>query len=358
MERSVDLACLAVACGCAYKSTHILRRHRPKREHGFGDGRHSYADMIAMAATWYLPIVGLAASALAQAANLQDSSAMSARLSTVFCLMMAVAANALRPGQQYKVHWEQSGYLAASCAAFLAYRCYHLVQDGMALPATEIITTAGTLLGLLCFPVCCDEAKHGKRRAMGERKRSVAGWLLYDWGLHPVVDSLPVAIDIDDVPRFEHAQTAEGMSEALGKTDASKSLEARIFAVVGKHIVAQWLLITSTVTCDFTSSYALYCLLQHMETTRVVSKDTWMLFAGLPLSYLVHSLCDTRQGWIGESRIHLPLLGLLQSLVFEKMTRLRTAGATVDDKESDNKPPSMNDALHTYRYVLYPHSPV
>lgn len=350
MEHSIEVVCLLVVCGCAYQSIRIGRQHPPKRDRAHYDAAHTDGRAVAMGITWWLPAVGLAISAYQHASSVEYK----AGLSAVLYLAITVTANLLNPWQAGAVHFRIVGYVMASCMAFLGYQWSRWMYYGIPFPVTEVVPAVATILGLLWFPAYGDDDKKSKQRTMKEMDRSIASWLLYDWGLHPVVDRLPPTIALGDVPRIARPQSAEGMVELFQKTDARQPLEWRILSIVKKDMFMQWLLMAGGVGFDFLSSYALYRLLQHMEVTERVSEQTWIYFSWLPLCYVVKSICESREGWIGQSRIHLAVLGLMQSLVFEKMTRLRITRSAASDAKKTDAPVSTNDALHTYRYVNKP----
>ncbi|KAM3549979.1 hypothetical protein ARSEF4850_008581 [Beauveria asiatica] len=96
-------------------------------------------------------------------------------------------------------------------------------------------------------------------------------------------------------------------------------------------------------------SLVIHSLLQRLEKGPDIDASTWIWVALLPASLLCVSACDNWSSWIGHTRIQLPMLGLLQSLAFEKSMRLRWAS---DDTSTEGKhttnAPSVMDVIESH----------
>ena len=103
---------------------------------------------------------------------------------------------------------------------------------------------------------------------------------------------------------------------------------------------------------EFGSRFVVHCLLRRLETSPDTDARTWTWVALLPGSLLGVSACSNWSSWIGHTRIQLPMLGLLQSLAFEKSMRLRSGseGKSTEGKHRTNAP-SVMDAIQSHMYV-------
>ncbi|KAJ3493180.1 hypothetical protein NLG97_g4897 [Lecanicillium saksenae] len=175
------------------------------------------------------------------------------------------------------------------------------------------------LLGFICLlslprhpVVFC-----GKTPVTNESGVSIIDWIFFSWGLHRDCSTLPAALKLEDVPRIPYRQTA------------------------------------SATRKQYDSRLVVHRLLNRLETSPAVDSWTWTWVALLMLSLISVSVCDKWSSWIGEARIQLPMLGLLQSLAFEKSMRLRSGGGGTPTTEKKKASlPSAVDVIMSHSNVI------
>lgn len=115
---------------------------------------------------------------------------------------------------------------------------------------------------------------------------------------------------------------------------SSRRLWAQLIGTFASTLAYQWILIWLKALCGFGGRCAIFRLLQILERGSPTSQGTarqtgstesaasfWAL--GLGISLVMESLVGNRLKWLRETRLAMPMIALLNALVFEKSTRIQ-----------------------------------
>ncbi|TQV92229.1 ABC bile acid transporter [Cordyceps javanica] len=249
--------------------------------------------------------------------------------------------------QRYKM----SIYTAASSLILIASLFYEHLMVPHNLFWPQLVVAAVVLFILLSFPrhavVFC-----GNTAVLNESGVSILDWVFFSWGLHREHTALPATLKLQDLPRIPASQTSSAMRRKYDVCDQTKELWLQLAIIFRKPLLIQWTLVLLEKASEFGSRYVVYNLLRSLEMHSHTVPWIWTWVVLLPLSLLGVSICDNWSGWIGHTRIQLPMLGLLQTLLFEKSMRLRSGvnGGPAGAKQDANCP-SLMDAIESHRYA-------
>lgn len=108
-----------------------------------------------------------------------------------------------------------------------------------------------------------------------------------------------------------------------------------------KQISQQWLLIALRATSEFATRLILFRLLRCLEAPtdnrlhHSFPSRAMLWVAGLAASLLVESFASQWLNWISQMKLSMPVIALLNGLVFEKMTRLPKQGKVPRDEDGE-----------------------
>lgn len=129
----------------------------------------------------------------------------------------------------------------------------------------------------------------------------------------------------------------------------SPRLWMQLLRTFGHQLVQQWILTALKALCGFGSRFAIYQLLRVLDCSKSPTRGTtqgvsvvsvasfWALALGL--SIVMESLVGTRLSWFSETRLAMPVIALLNALVFEKSTRVQISheASRADGSEKQKK---------------------
>ncbi len=167
-------------------------------------------------------------------------------------------------------------------------------------------------------------------------------WLVLSWGLHPEHAKLPATLSFSDLPRVAHDQSARGVRKRFDAGDHTKPLWRQLTKAFICPLTLQWLLEILDAASQFGTRFAMHRLLQHLESASARDTMTWVWVAMVAACQLGETVGDNWGGWVGHSKLQLPLLSLVQSLILEKMMRLKAqdeSSGTDDKKQSAESDP-------------------
>lgn len=208
------------------------------------------------------------------------------------------------------------------------------------------------LLGFLSFPRR-PVVFMGTAEVLNEKGVSILDWVLFSWGLHKNYANLPTSLRMQDLPRIPYSQSASTVRGQYDTCDKITVLWRRLAILFLQPCLMQWILALLEALSEFSTRFVVHHLLQRLENQPKIDAWTFAWVALLPLSLLSESLWGNWSTWTGHTRIQLPMLGLLQSLVFEKSLRLHAGTGDKSTKEKSNhEAPSTMDAVFSHRYVF------
>ncbi|KAM3452335.1 hypothetical protein MY3296_004626 [Beauveria thailandica] len=184
---------------------------------------------------------------------------------------------------------------------------------------------------------------------LNESGVSILDWMFFSWGLHRDRSLLSTTLNLRNLPRIPSSQSSSTLRKQFDACNQTKALWIQLATIFQKPLVLQASLVLLGAASEFGSRFVIHSLLQRLEKGPDIDAWTWIWVALLPASLLCVSACDNWSSWIGHTRIQLPMLGLLQSLAFEKSMRLRWAS---DDTSTEGKhttnAPSVMDVIESH----------
>lgn len=244
-----------------------------------------------------------------------------------------------------------SVYTAFSSVALIGFLCFEGAIVNHGLPWIQLLASAAVCLGLLSIPRR-PVVFRAETAVLNESGVSTLDWIFFSWGLHREASALPATLKLQDLPRIPFSQSAAAGRRQLDAADQTRALWRQLATIFQKPLALQWSLVLLEAASEFGSRFVVHSLLRRLETRPEIDASTWAWVALLALSLLSVSACGNWSSWIGHTRIQLPMLGLLQSLAFEKSLRLRSGGdGNSTDGKRRMKAPSVTDAIQSHRHV-------
>lgn len=252
--------------------------------------------------------------------------------------------------QQKKIaqRYDSSIYAALSSAVLIGFLWYEWACSSYESSWPQIMAALAIALSLFSIPRR-PVVFRGATPVLNESGVSILDWIFFSWSLHRESSAL---LKLEDLPRVPFSQSSSTLRKHFASCDQTKTLWRQLATIFRKPLVLQWSLVLLEAGSEYGSRLIVHSLLQRLETGP--NTDIWVSLwvALLPASLLGVSACDNWSGWVGHTRIQLPMLGLLQSLAFEKSMRLRSGGDSryTEEKHRTNAPSAM-DAIQSHRYV-------
>lgn len=247
--------------------------------------------------------------------------------------------------------YDSSIYAALSTAVLVGFLCYEWACSSYEFSWLQLMAALAVALSLLSIPRR-PVVFRGATPVLNESGVSILDWISFSWSLHRESSAPPRPLKLEDLPRVPFSQSSSTLRKQFDSCDQTKTLWRQLATIFRKPLVLQWSLVLLEAGSEFGSRLIVHSLLQRLETGPNADVWAWLWVALLPASLLGVSACDNWSGWIGHTRIQLPMLGLLQSLAFEKSMRLRSGGDSIstEEKHRTNAPSAM-DAIQSHRYV-------
>lgn len=238
---------------------------------------------------------------------------------------------------------------AVSCTAILALHWQQYIATGNNLNFLELVPAVSLLICFLSLPRR-PLVYRGNTAVLNESGVSVLNWLLFSWGLHRDEAILADHLTIEDLPKLPFNRSVRAQRKIYDDVSEGESLWKRLARVFIFSLSAQWLLVAIQAVSELSIRFVVQHLLERLERRPGSDVWTWTWIGLLPFSLLASNACTAWASWIGNSRIKLPMIGLIQSLVFEKSMRLRAEsdGASTNAKNKSDAPSTM-DATYTHR---------
>lgn len=237
-------------------------------------------------------------------------------------VFLAYQAHILTRATNVRQRYRQSVTAGLSALTILAHHGYTYATLNFRFQFNEIVACTSILLACASFPGR-PVVFHRGNRILHEKGVSVLDWLLFSWGLHPNHAKLPDALTFADLPRVAYAQSARGTKRRYHDKGGSRPLWRQLTRVFLGPLILQWTMVFLEAASEFGIRFAMHRLLQHLETASVRDTWTWIWVATVAACQLGEAIGDNWGPWIGHTKLQLPMLGLIQSLVVEKMMRLK-----------------------------------
>jgi hypothetical protein len=259
--------------------------------------------------------------------------------------LLSLQANTVLRQKAVHQRYKQACISGASVVVILAYYWYRWSALNGHLHLHEAVSAFVSLLAFLSFPRRPVVYSKGNK-IIHEKGVSVLGWLLFSWGLHPEHGSLPATLAFSDLPRIGYNQSAQGVRKRFDAGDHTKPLWKQLTRVCLGPLVLQWILVLLEALSEFLIRFAMHHLLQSLEITSSRESRVWAWVALIAVGQLGETAADSWGGWIGHTKLQLPTLALIQSLIFEKMMRTYAQDDPTDGgKNRDHTAPNPMDLL-------------
>ncbi|KAM0744248.1 hypothetical protein ACQRIT_001562 [Beauveria bassiana] len=246
--------------------------------------------------------------------------------------------------QKYRL----SNYTALSAAVLILFLWYEWVFSDHKLPWIQLMAAVAIFLSLLSVPRRPVVFRRGTA-VLNESGVSILDWIFFSWGLHSESPPLSTTLNLGNLPIIPLSQSSTTLRKQFDSCKQTKALWMQLATMFRKPLVLQASLVLLGAASEFGSRFVVHSLLQRLEKGLDIDAWTWIWVALLPASLLCVSACDNWSSWIGHTRIQLPMLGLLQSLAFEKSMRLRWAsGDTSTEGKHTTNPPSVMDVIESH----------
>lgn len=204
-------------------------------------------------------------------------------------------------------------------------------QDGYSLPWPEVAAALAILFGAICLPRRPVVFYRG-HRVDQEHGASVLSRFSFSWSpFHRSGEAQPEKIDLQDVPAVAHSwrvRTLRERFESMGRgaSGSPSPLWQRLVRTFWPRLAQQWLLVLLTAVSEFGSRVALHQLLKGLEKSHsgqagVSPAGPWIWVAGLGLGLLANTVARAWLNWVTQMKLQMPVMALLNALVFDKTTR-------------------------------------
>lgn len=219
----------------------------------------------------------------------------------------------------------------------------------------QIAVAVATCLSFLSFPKRPVVFFNGNA-VVNENGASVIDWLLLSWGfLYQRATDVPEEISLEDVPAVGSSLRLNALRAKFSTTEESNGLWTRLLRVVSRPLVVQYTLVIVKATSEFGSRFALFKLLVSLENNTTRANEAALFAALIAFSLVVETISGNWLSWVTHAKLYLPLDALLQSLIYEKLTRKRAiTDSTRNDGSKKENAPSTSDMVNNHRYEI-PH---
>lgn len=266
--------------------------------------------------------------------------------------------------QRYKLAMS-STVSALSLVIFICHFHFHLQPAARYYTTlwTELAAASVTLVALLSLPRRpVVFSRRNQQPILNESGVSFVDWFMFSWGLHSYSDKIPATLKLLDLPHIVHKQSARVLRDRFGRYSSDQTLWKRLLRVFFKPLIGGWILIALEIIFDLGSSFAMHHFLQQLQRAESPGLNhtdkTWVWAALMPLSMLGKVVCENWQDWISHTKLQMPMISLLQSLVFEKAMRVQANEDSPTEKKHDSRDtaPPLTDAIFDHRHVtvLFP----
>jgi hypothetical protein len=185
---------------------------------------------------------------------------------------------------------------------------------------------------------------------LNETGVSPLDWFFFSFGLHRDVHELPETLSFEDLPRVANARSAKALRErfdgisSTNKYGSQRPLWQRLGRLMFRPLVTQWTLIIVEAICEIGTRYFMQQLLRRLEDSSHGPRNPWVWVVMLGLCSWGDTACDNWLSWTSNTRVLLPLIAVVQSLLYEKMMRSRkTDGRRKENgkEEKEHIPPNV-----------------
>lgn len=188
---------------------------------------------------------------------------------------------------------------------------------------------------------------------------SLLSKLTFTWcHLHRPGAGIPAQIHLQDLPVVAHKLRAQTLQERYQTRASGSSLWRQIMAMFLPEFLHQWLLVLLKALSEFGTRLVLYGLLKHLERGTEDVHMLWMCASGLSVGLLAEAIVKGWLTWVTHMKLEMPIIVLLNTLVFDKMLRKQLANGTQQsqsegtlDKQQQQSMPSLADIISNERYA-------
>lgn len=232
--------------------------------------------------------------------------------------------------------------LASSAALALLWTCYEPLlmrksptkSDGIEICSLLIIVVGG--LSIPRRPTVFRGGKNVDR----EFSVSFLGRLSFAWGpFHQSRATVPKSMKMDDMPEIGHSSRLRVIRSEFEAHGGVGDLWKRLIRAFWPTLLQQWLFVFITAFSQFGSRFALFKLLQALETQPQGSGMAGVWVLGLGLALLTETFSKSWRTWITQMRLQIPIESMLKTFVLEKTTR-KQLGSGKDSSKKAKQPGS------------------
>ncbi|KAJ6780358.1 hypothetical protein PWT90_06553 [Aphanocladium album] len=205
----------------------------------------------------------------------------------------------------------------------------------------------------------------GSKAVDGQFSASILDRLSFAWGpFHR--SKVPVNLKLEDLPEVGHMSRARVIKNLFEIRGGAGELSERLIRAFWPVLLQQWLLVFAAAFSQFSSRFALFKLLQTLETQTDRNELAGFWVVALGLGLLAETFSKSWLTWVTQMRLQIPIEGMLKTLVLEKTTRRKltseeasakksnTAGDATEEKPSLTELVS-NDCMETANACAHTH---
>jgi hypothetical protein len=194
-----------------------------------------------------------------------------------------------------------------------------------------------------------------------EHGASILARLSFSWGpFHQTwAGGIPEKIGLRDLPAVAHNLRVRTLERRFRNKAGKAVLWRQIFRTFLARLIRQWLLVLLKALSGFGSRFAFHQLLECLESRLVRGSEAWMWVIGLGFGLLAETIVGGSLSWFTQMKLEMPVIALLNALVFEKTTRRQLVHGKSqanggNEKEEQQPGPSLTDMISNDRYVSVP----
>lgn len=170
--------------------------------------------------------------------------------------------------------------------------------------------------------------------------------LSFSWGPFQQPGAcLPEKMKMSHLPDVGHLARVRTLKHQFRqRTGNAKALWKQILLTFLPLMVQQWLFVLVNAFSEFGSRFALFKLLQCLESP-AEARTTWLWVVLMGVGLLAETLSTSWVIWISQMRLHLPAEQMLKAFVLDKTTRRQLTAEKTQDANGQQDGPSLTDLV-------------
>lgn len=201
--------------------------------------------------------------------------------------------------------------------------------------------------------------KHAATSISPEDRPSLLDTLFFSWSpFHRA--AVPDTIQLQDLPDVAHHTQAQTLAQRFKSKKGNGSLWKQLALTFTTPLLQQLLLVLFKALSQFGGVVILHRLLQQLEGHSAPSHGSspWVFVLGFGLALMLETIMVNWLTWVTQMRLQMPIIALLNTLLFEKNMRKQLMHEESSRQVKDGKdksqhllPSSLTDMISNDRCV-------